>query len=202
MKKTYKATKRRWYLANKEKSAAYSRKYYSLNKAKHNAAQARWRAKNKDKILEYNKRWYYGESGRAWLERTSERRSKYNMRRRALYPEKLILASRAWTEKNGAAYKKEWNEKNKDKVRAAHRLYYYKSKEKNDAWYAVEKAVKSGAIVKKPCEKCKTKSNVRAVHNDYKNPLDINWLCLKHHRERYRKMPSLAKRAAWLAKSI
>lgn len=40
----------------------------------------------------------------------------------------------------------------------------------------------SGKIDKKPCEICGGK-NVQAHHNDYNKPLEVRWLCTKHHRE-------------------
>lgn len=48
----------------------------------------------------------------------------------------------------------------------------------------VANAIKSGKLVKLPCEKCgDTKS--QAHHEDYRKPLDVMWLCFKHHREQH-----------------
>lgn len=43
-------------------------------------------------------------------------------------------------------------------------------------------AVKSGALAVAPCEVCGTE-NVEAHHDDYSNPMQVRWLCRKHHRD-------------------
>lgn len=42
--------------------------------------------------------------------------------------------------------------------------------------------VRTGKIVKSACEVCGD-VNVEAHHEDYSNPLNVRWLCRKHHRE-------------------
>jgi hypothetical protein len=54
--------------------------------------------------------------------------------------------------------------------------------EKARAYGAVRYAVKSGKLVRGPCEIC-GKTQVQAHHKDYSRPLDVQWLCFKHHRE-------------------
>ena len=56
----------------------------------------------------------------------------------------------------------------------------------------VQHATTSGALVRKPCEVCGEKL-VEAHHDDYSKPLEVRWLCKKHHmehhvRERERKL--------------
>lgn len=46
-------------------------------------------------------------------------------------------------------------------------------------------ALKIGKIKKKPCEVCGINLNVHAHHDDYNKPLDVVWLCSKHHRGRH-----------------
>jgi hypothetical protein len=46
----------------------------------------------------------------------------------------------------------------------------------------VNKAVRSGKLVKQPCEFC-ARADVHAHHRDYSKPLEVIWLCPKcHHR--------------------
>ena len=43
-------------------------------------------------------------------------------------------------------------------------------------------ALKSGRLVKEPCSICGTENNLHAHHSDYNKPLEVTWLCDKHHR--------------------
>ena len=45
-------------------------------------------------------------------------------------------------------------------------------------------AVKRGTIIKLPCGICGN-SKVEGHHEDYNKPLEVVWLCNKHHRERH-----------------
>ena len=54
--------------------------------------------------------------------------------------------------------------------------------DRNAARGAVSSALKSGRICKLPCWVCGS-DNVHAHHPDYDSPLDVVWLCVKHHRE-------------------
>lgn len=46
----------------------------------------------------------------------------------------------------------------------------------------VRRAVKSGLIKKMPCEICGAE-RVHAHHKDYSKPLDVIWLCPRHHHK-------------------
>lgn len=70
-----------------------------------------------------------------------------------------------------AKYKKAWIERNSEK-RAAHLL--------------VQGAVSRKEIVKGVCEVCGA-VKVEAHHDDYTKPLEVRWLCRKHHAEHHRK---------------
>ena len=54
--------------------------------------------------------------------------------------------------------------------------------EKNRAYLKVKRAIKTGRLVKMPCEVCGD-INVQAHHDDHFKPLEVRWLCFKHHRE-------------------
>lgn len=54
----------------------------------------------------------------------------------------------------------------------------------------VEKAIKKGVLIRKPCEVCGEfqtasdgRSLIHAHHTDYNKPIDVMWLCQKHHHE-------------------
>lgn len=55
---------------------------------------------------------------------------------------------------------------------------------KRAAHVAVGNAVKSGRLVRQPCEKCGD-VEAQAHHDDYSKPLDVRWLCFTHHREHH-----------------
>ena len=46
-------------------------------------------------------------------------------------------------------------------------------------------AIRDGKLVKQPCEVCGAKK-VHAHHDDYAKPLDVRWLCPKHHMQWHR----------------
>ena len=71
-------------------------------------------------------------------------------------------------------------ERGKEAAKRHHRRYYYKYPEKNRAKYLVRKAIKNGELEKQCCEICGSE-NVHAHHSDYTKPLDVIWLCPKHH---------------------
>jgi hypothetical protein len=51
---------------------------------------------------------------------------------------------------------------------------------------------KRGKIIPQPCEVCGTTSMVQKHHADYSRPLDVEWLCVEHHRERHGKQSGAA----------
>ena len=66
----------------------------------------------------------------------------------------------------------------------------YANKEKNrrrssskyKANAAVFYAVKTGKLVRQPCEECGAEKT-EAHHDDYAKPLEVRWLCRSHHRQ-------------------
>lgn len=57
--------------------------------------------------------------------------------------------------------------------------------ERDAARKKVQAAVKAGRIVKLPCEVCGD-SKSEGHHDDYTKPLEVRWLCRRHHREAHR----------------
>lgn len=49
-------------------------------------------------------------------------------------------------------------------------------------------AIRGGRLIPLPCERCGTKKRIQAHHEDYGRPLEVNWLCTKHHGERHREI--------------
>lgn len=59
--------------------------------------------------------------------------------------------------------------------------------EKRKAHRAVEYALRTGKLVKAPCIVCGER-NAETHHEDYSRPLDVMWLCRKHHAEHHEKL--------------
>lgn len=58
------------------------------------------------------------------------------------------------------------------------------NKTKTEAHKQVKAAIRNGNLHRQPCEQCES-LKTEAHHEDYSKPLDVNWLCRKHHRERH-----------------
>ena len=78
-----------------------------------------------------------------------------------------------------------WCKKNKDRWNELHRKkqikYRLKYPEKVTAHSKVSNAVSSGRLARLACEVCGNFLS-EAHHPDYYKPLEVVWLCIKHHR--------------------
>ena len=52
---------------------------------------------------------------------------------------------------------------------------------------AVARAMKSGVLIRKPCERCGREDSY-AHHESYDRKLDVNWLCQPCHKQRHKEM--------------
>ena len=64
--------------------------------------------------------------------------------------------------------------------------------EKRKAQTKVGNAIRDKKLFKQPCEKCGNEK-VEAHHDDYSKPLDVRWLCKKHHVEHHMQMRRLER---------
>ena len=83
--------------------------------------------------------------------------------------------------KNHAA-SKAWRQENKERHTELTNAWRKRNPEKRIAHNAVGYALRSGKIVKENCAVCGA-DNAQAHHNDYTKPLDVVWLCPKHHAQ-------------------
>jgi hypothetical protein len=94
-------------------------------------------------------------------------------RARANLPHR-VAAREAYRTANPAASRrgqKAWIKRNPEK-RAAHNI--------------LNRAVRDGKIMKpKVCEKCGAAGRIEAHHTDYSKPLEVVWLCRRHHIETF-----------------
>jgi ribosomal protein S27AE len=62
------------------------------------------------------------------------------------------------------------------------RVYRELHPERNRARARVNYAIRTGKLVRQPCEICGDPKS-QAHHEDYSKPLEVRWLCDKHHKE-------------------
>lgn len=72
----------------------------------------------------------------------------------------------------------------KEQISIARKKFRAKYPEKHKAHNVVNNAIKRGRIKKQDCQVCGS-SDSEAHHDDYSKPLDVIWLCPKHHAERH-----------------
>lgn len=105
-----------------------------------------------------------------------------NQARKMLDPvwrEKELERHREKSRKARAAGKK-----TKADVAALSKAWAKRNPHKKAANTAVNNAIRDGRLVKAPCEKC-GELKAQAHHDDYSKPLDVRWLCVKHHNEHH-----------------
>lgn len=91
-----------------------------------------------------------------------------------------------------------WRDKNPEKLKEIRKRADEKQKSKPDAWIKMaarrmtRTAIRKGVLIKDFCEKCSplevcyTFDSVQAHHDDYSRPLEVRWLCTKHHAEHHK----------------
>src|SRR5690348_6789417 len=61
------------------------------------------------------------------------------------------------------------------------RAYTDRNPAKRAAHVNAGNAIRDGRLIRQPCEVCGEKA--QAHHDDYSKPLDVRWLCTRHHAE-------------------
>lgn len=124
-----------------------------------------------------------------WYRRNRKRILEKTKQRKLADPEKIRLSNAKSYQKHKAARKiklNAWQAANTEKVKAYKRKAAKKqqliNKEKIDCRRRTRTAISNGTVVKLPCEVCGA-TKVEAHHDDYNKPLDVKWLCRKHHVE-------------------
>ena len=73
------------------------------------------------------------------------------------------------------------------KLLTRQRAWQLKHPERRAAHEAVRRALLRGELVRQPCEDCGAIHTVDAHHEDYSRPLEVTWLCRRHHMARHRR---------------
>lgn len=68
--------------------------------------------------------------------------------------------------------------------RTAARNYRKKFPQKYSAKIITGNAKRDGDLIRQPCEVCGNPKS-EAHHEDYSRPLEVRWLCKKHHMDRH-----------------
>jgi hypothetical protein len=91
------------------------------------------------------------------------------------------LYRKTYDDKNFESRKRPYNAKNHERYLCSLRLYRNKWPEKYKATNKVSNAIRDKRLTKEPCAICGEKE-VQAHHVNYSKPLEVTWLCFKHHR--------------------
>lgn len=104
----------------------------------------------------------------------NEQRTKEYKREWGLRPESM---------EKKAAYRR--TDAGKKAVRKSMANWLEKNPHKRSAQISVGNAIRDGKLVRLPCGICGN-TTADAHHDDYSKPLEVRWLCRKHHAEWHR----------------
>lgn len=108
---------------------------------------------------------------------------------RKLHRDKVLEANRKWMKNNPDKVKANNLKQHLKRLKPKRIRRDKKSKEeliKIHARQLVRTAIQTGKIKKFLCETCNSDRFVQAHHDDYSKPLEIRWLCKKHHNAWHR----------------
>jgi hypothetical protein len=156
---------------------AYRIKYYQEHKEEFRKRGKLWYEKNK-------KSERFKKLQRMW-------RKKYYYSNRKLEISKSKARNKANRERiNNLARLKYATPEGKAIIDAREKRYKEKNRNRLDAKWAVRYAIVKGELNRMPCVKCGNPKS-EAHHEDYSKPLEVIWLCKKHHEEHHGKNGSL-----------
>ena len=73
--------------------------------------------------------------------------------------------------------------------------YLGRNPDKRRAHNLLKKAIVRGEVVRLPCAVCGESVGIEGHHHDYSLPLDVTWLCQKHHVEEHKRLRALLRAA-------
>lgn len=80
-----------------------------------------------------------------------------------------------------------YQKSHREETDAAKKAWYQRNRHKRRANSLVGWAIKHGFLKVHPCSVCGSTEKVEGHHPDYSKPLEVIWLCGKHHKEIHRK---------------
>ena len=126
---------------------------------------------------------------------TKEEKAAYDKARYQANKEKILAQSATYYQANREkviAKRATYYQANKEKVVARISKYRKANPEKLKAHTAVASAIRRGKLVSLPCSEC-GETKTEAHHYAYDMPLDVIWLCRKHHRQLHKEHRSYAQ---------
>ena len=152
------------YQENRNLRIESGRKYYGKN-----------RESLKIKWIEYYKR-----NKKSCLEKRADYREK-NKDKISLKAAQTRLLDEERFEKNRKNHLR-WSKNNRDHLNKWQREWYQKNKEKRRAHVIVNRAIKSGKLMRPgTCSECNKNCKPDGHHVDYTNPLEVIWICRACH---------------------
>ena len=87
------------------------------------------------------------------------------------------------------AKEREYAERNAERLKLTRKYYpHLYNPVKDGARNTVRRSIRSGLLTRpNACERCASKVNIQAHHEDYSKPLEVQWLCRKCHAKHHRK---------------
>lgn len=109
-------------------------------------------------------------------------------------PEKLAVLKKSYHNRRGkdlrAGQLRRARAANPEKYKAINQKWFNANRQRiytaNRAGRAVRKAIQEGLLHRPDtCEKCgRTNCKIEASHDDYTKPLEVEWLCVRCHRQK------------------
>ena len=157
-------------MQTREEYLARRKAYYQANKEK----WSKYAKENRDKINKY------------WREKRAEDPEKYREKRNKYRAEHIEQCRRYQnkynrSEKGQQQYRRYYSEHKEEFIERAKKSNANHQSERR-AQSLINHALERGKIERKPCEVCGSEQT-DAHHYDYNKPLDVMWLCRKHHAE-------------------
>lgn len=89
--------------------------------------------------------------------------------------------------------RREYARINPEIVRRIKDAWAERNPHKRKAHHTLNNAIRDGHIMRLPCEVCGDLES-EGHHDDYSKPLDVRWLCDKHHKEHHKNEKNIQRR--------
>ena len=165
----------------KEKRKVYWAEYYSNHKQKILKKNRKWPRDNRERSNFLSRQRYIPQIRKP---RTEEQKEQSRINLKILNHQFYLKNKNQQYPSRSEAYRG----KNKDKAIQSMAKYRKNNPEKVICRSIYAGAIRAGRLQRQPCEVCKTTKNIHGHHGDYTKPMQVNWLCAKHHMERHREV--------------